>query len=77
MCCSLGRLPAVLGEVIDGDVAGYHYYPSREQVIEWIATAGLAVIDEAYHQEDGWGYRHLLLQRPPQRDALPAGSEGT
>ena len=35
-------LPAVPGEVIDGDVAGYHYYPSREQVIEWTATAGLA-----------------------------------
>jgi cyclopropane fatty-acyl-phospholipid synthase-like methyltransferase len=62
-------VPAVLGEVIDGDVAGYHYYPSREQVIEWSATAGFVVIDEAYHQEDGWGYRHLLLQCPPQRDA--------
>ncbi len=62
----------MIGEVIDGDVAGYHYYPSQEQVIEWIATAGLTVIDEAYHQEDGWGYRHLLLQRPtrtPQVDA--------
>ena len=57
-------LPAVTGEVIDGDVAGYHYYPSRDQVIEWIVTAGFMVVDEAYHQEDGWGYRHLLLQRP-------------
>ena len=25
---------------------------------------GFTVVDEAYHQEDGWGYRHLLLQRP-------------
>jgi cyclopropane fatty-acyl-phospholipid synthase-like methyltransferase len=57
-------LPAVPGEIIDGDVAGYHYYPSRKQVIEWIAHARLSVIDEASHQEDGWGYRHLLLQRP-------------
>ena len=57
-------LPAVLGEVVDGDVAGYHYYPSREQVIGWTAAAGLTLIDEADHQEDGWGYRHLLLQRP-------------
>lgn len=57
-------LPAVPGEVIDGDVAGYHYYPSREQIIEWIATADLHLVDEAYHQEDGWGYRHLLLRRP-------------
>jgi cyclopropane fatty-acyl-phospholipid synthase-like methyltransferase len=56
--------PAVAGEVVDGDVAGYHYLPGREQVIEWVAVAGLRVIDEAYHQEDGWGYRHLLLQRP-------------
>ena len=57
-------LPAVLGEIIDGDVAGYHYYPSREQVIAWIAAADLCLVDEAYHQEDGWGYRHLLLRRP-------------
>ena len=64
MRCSLADCPAVLGEVIDGDVAGYHYYPSRDQVIEWTATARLTLVDEAYHQEDGWGYRHLLLQRP-------------
>jgi SAM-dependent methyltransferase len=57
------HLPAVRGEVIDGDVAGYHYYPRREQVIEWIAAVGLDLVDEAYHQEDGWGYRHLLLRR--------------
>jgi SAM-dependent methyltransferase len=57
-------LPAVLGEVIHGDVAGYHYYPGRPQVLDWIAAAGLALVDEAYHQEDGWGYRHLLLRRP-------------
>ena len=57
-------LPAVPGEVINGDVAGYHYYPSREQVTEWIARAGLTLIDDEYHQEDGWGYRHLLLHRP-------------
>jgi cyclopropane fatty-acyl-phospholipid synthase-like methyltransferase len=57
-------LPALPGELIDGDLAGYRYYPGREQVIEWIVTAGLTLIDEAYHQEDGWGYRHVLLQRP-------------
>lgn len=60
-------LPAVLGEVIDGDVAGYHYYPDRQTVIDWIAAADLQLIDEANHQEDGWGYHHLLLRRatPP------------
>ena len=64
----------MIGEVIDGDVAGYHYYPSQEQVIEWIATAGLTVIDEAYHQEDGWGYRHLLLRRPRSADGASLGA---
>jgi cyclopropane fatty-acyl-phospholipid synthase-like methyltransferase len=57
-------LPAVAGEVLDGDVAGYHFLPRRAQVVEWIAVTDLRVIDEAYHQEDGWGYRHFLLQRP-------------
>jgi SAM-dependent methyltransferase len=54
-------LPAVRGEVIEGDVAGYHYYPGRDQVVRWLDDAGLAIEDEAFDQEDGWGYRHLLL----------------
>jgi len=57
-------LPAVLGEITEGDVSGYHYYPGRERVIGWFAAAGLAVVDEVYKQEDGWGYRHFLLRRP-------------
>ena len=57
-------LPAVRGEIIDGDVAGYHYYPGRERVIGWFADEGLAVADEGYKQEDGWGYRHFLLRSP-------------
>jgi len=57
-------VPAVLGEITEGDVAGYHYYPGRERVIGWFAAAGLAVVDEVYKQEDGWGYRHFLLRRP-------------
>jgi ubiquinone/menaquinone biosynthesis C-methylase UbiE len=55
-------LPAVRGEVIEGDVAGYHYYPGRDQVMAWLAAEGLDVVDEAYEQEAGWGYRHLLLR---------------
>lgn len=55
-------LPAVRGEVIDGDVAGYHYYPSRDRVTGWLHAAGLQIIDEGFNQEDGWGYRHFLLQ---------------
>jgi SAM-dependent methyltransferase len=55
-------LPAVRGEITDGDVAGYHYYPSRDRVISWFGAAGLQITDEDYRQEDGWGYRHFLLQ---------------
>ncbi|HEX5188037.1 MAG TPA: class I SAM-dependent methyltransferase [Streptosporangiaceae bacterium] len=55
-------LPAVRGEVVEGDVAGYHYYPGRERVLGWLAEAGLEVMDEGYSAEDGWGYRHFLLR---------------
>ena len=56
--------PAVRGEVVDGDVAGYHYYPGRAQVTGWLNAADLQVIDEGFSQEDGWGYRHFLLLHP-------------
>lgn len=59
-------LPAVPGEVIDGDVAGYHYYPGRDRVTGWLRAAGLPIIDEGFSQEDGWGYRHFLLQSARQ-----------
>jgi hypothetical protein len=55
-------LPAVPGEVIDGDVAGYHYYPGRARVLAWLADEGLALVDEAFDQQGEWGYRHLLLR---------------
>jgi ubiquinone/menaquinone biosynthesis C-methylase UbiE len=55
-------LPAVRGEVVEGDVAGYHYYPGRAQVLEWFGREGLTVADEGFGQEDGWGYRHFLLR---------------
>lgn len=54
--------PAVRGEVIEGDTAGYHYYPRPERVSAWLEADGLDVVAEAYDQEDGWGYRHLLLR---------------
>jgi cyclopropane fatty-acyl-phospholipid synthase-like methyltransferase len=56
-------LPAVRGEVIDGDVGGYHYYPGRDQVTAWLQAAGLHILDEGFQQEDDWGYRHFLVQR--------------
>jgi SAM-dependent methyltransferase len=55
-------LPAVRGEVIEGDVAGYHYYPGREQVERWLADEGLIVVEDGYNQEAGWGYRHYLVR---------------
>ena len=57
-------LPAVRGEVIEGDVAGYHYYPGRDRVLAWVADEGLTLIDEARDEEDGWAYWHLLLRTP-------------
>jgi SAM-dependent methyltransferase len=57
-------LPAVRGEIIEGDTAGYHYYPGRERVLGWLALEGLQVVDEGFDREDGWGYWHLLLRTP-------------
>jgi len=55
--------PAVRGEVVEGDVAGYHYYPARDAVLRWFGAAGLDVLTEEYVQADAaWGYRHFLLR---------------
>jgi ubiquinone/menaquinone biosynthesis C-methylase UbiE len=57
-----GGLPVVPGEMT-ADGAGYHYYPSREQVGGWLAGAGLAVVAEDVSDEgDGYGYLHLLAR---------------
>jgi SAM-dependent methyltransferase len=56
-------LPAVRGEVIEGDVAGYHYYPGREQALAWLADAGFEPVAEDADWRGDWGYRHLLLRR--------------
>ncbi|HEV8281827.1 MAG TPA: class I SAM-dependent methyltransferase [Candidatus Limnocylindrales bacterium] len=56
--------PAVRGEVIEGDSGGYHYYPGRRRVIDWLAGARLEIVVEATDAMDGWGYWHLLLQTP-------------
>jgi hypothetical protein len=55
-------LPAVRGEIIEGDTAGYHYHPGRDQVLRWLDAEGLQVVDEGFDQEDGWGYWHLLIR---------------
>jgi cyclopropane fatty-acyl-phospholipid synthase-like methyltransferase len=58
--------PAVRGEVVEGDVAGYHFYPGRERVLAWIGAEGLEVVEEAHSAGDDetWGYRHFLLRAP-------------
>jgi len=57
--------PAVRGEVTEGDVAAYHFYPGRDRVLAWIADAGLEVVEErSVAATDDWGYRHFLLRRP-------------
>jgi len=69
-------LPVVRGEVIDGNVGGYHYYPGPDQVTAWFQAAGLQILDEGYQPEDGWGYRHYLLQAARQsrlRGSSPVG----
>jgi hypothetical protein len=55
-------LPAVRGEIVEGDVAGYHYYPGREQAVEWFEQEGLVIVDEGFRRDNGWGYRHFLLR---------------
>lgn len=55
-------LPAVRGEIVEGDVAGYHYYPGRERAVEWFEREGLVILDEGFRRDDGWGYRHFLLR---------------
>jgi len=56
-------LPAVPGEIVDGEeVAGYHYYPGRQQAVEWFGQEGLVIADEGFRRENGWGYRHFLLR---------------
>jgi SAM-dependent methyltransferase len=54
--------PAVHGEVVEGDTAGYHFYPGRERVLGWFADQGLTLVDEAVSEHDGWSYRHFLLR---------------
>jgi cyclopropane fatty-acyl-phospholipid synthase-like methyltransferase len=53
-------LPVVYGEWINDEV--YHYYPSLEQVREWVQHAGFVILEEA----EGDGYHHFMMQRSDQ-----------
>ena len=50
-------LPVVYGEWINDDV--YHYYPSLEQVREWVRRGGLTILEEG----EGDGYHHFLMRK--------------
>ena len=74
--------PAVRGEVIEGDVAGYHYYPGRTQALEWLTDAGLSPVAEEYDDHGDWGYRLFLLatltsadRDDPHRRRVAAGGD--
>ena len=62
--CARG-LPAVRGELAEGDAAGYHYFPGRDQAADWFGQQGLAILDEGFRRENGWGYRHFILRTSP------------
>jgi 2-polyprenyl-3-methyl-5-hydroxy-6-metoxy-1,4-benzoquinol methylase len=56
-------LPAVRGEDVGEDTGGYHFYPTDDQIREWLDGARLKVVEDASDMTYGdWGYRHLLLQ---------------
>jgi hypothetical protein len=55
-------LPAVRGELAEPDTAGYHYCPGRDQAVDWFGQQTLAVVDEGFRRENGWGKRHFLLR---------------
>ena len=59
-------LPVVRGELIDEESAGYHFYPDRASILDWMAAEGLKVIDGLYEASPAgrWGYRHFLLRAP-------------
>jgi len=50
-------LPVVYGEWVNDEV--YHYYPSLEQVREWVKQAGFSILEEG----EGDGYHHFLMSK--------------
>lgn len=46
-------MPVTYGEVA---LEGYHFYPSRPQVLEWLSEASIEVLRESVAD----GYWHLL-----------------
>jgi cyclopropane fatty-acyl-phospholipid synthase-like methyltransferase len=51
------ELPVVYGEWVNDDV--YHYYPTMDQVREWIGRAGFNLMEEG----EGDGYHHFIMRK--------------
>lgn len=51
------ELPVVHGEWVNDGV--YHYYPTMEQVREWLHQTGFAILEEG----EGDGYHHFIVQK--------------
>ncbi len=66
--CARG-LPAVRGELVEGDTPGYHYFPGRDQAVDWFGQQGLAIVKEGFRRENGWGHHHFLLRPGPASPA--------
>jgi SAM-dependent methyltransferase len=62
-------LPTVRGELAEPDAPGYHYYPGRDQAVDWLRQQRLAIVDEGFRRENGWGCRHFLLRTGPASPA--------
>ena len=54
-------LPIVRGENILR--SHYHFYPSLDQVDNWIKEADLARVEDAHSDHGSYGYYHLLLKK--------------
>lgn len=50
-------------------MAGYHYYPDRDQVIRWLEAEGLAIVEQYTEGHEDWAYWHLILSSPDQSPA--------
>jgi cyclopropane fatty-acyl-phospholipid synthase-like methyltransferase len=50
-------LPVVYGEWVNDEV--YHYYPTMEQVRDWVQQAGFTILEEG----EGDGYHHFLMRK--------------
>lgn len=66
---SARELPAVRGELVEEDAAGYHYFPGRGQAVDWFGQQGLAIVDEGFWRGNGWGHRHFLPRPGPASPA--------